>query len=688
MLNRNPSMLQTQYPQEKVQYILRPLLPILLDDALWKPFLAYAKEIRADAVMAMNLHLEANHPDLRTLRERLPLLSRRFAEVRAAGMSPMINYYVTLGHSSMLPDRHAEGFASLVDGHGNRIQGCPCPLCPHFRSYISQAYALFASLDVDALWVDDDFRLHGRRGSDTFQCFCDLHLAAFAGKRGSGAVYSRERLIELLLKSPALCTEDEWRLRLEWRTFQEEVLTDTLSLLRDAVVSANPGIAMGIMTNSLESVLLNGRHLDAEIEALRTPAQPKPWVRIGGAAYTDENLPGILDRYQTFDDLRSMLREPCGISTEIELFPWTIGGKSARGLALEMYLLTIAVSPMLTLSINDGFLGFDDRSGNYRQTLGPLKTYLQAVSDAIQGKQRRGASLPIPAQPAVTARMNLRDGVSAKWNQALARIGIPVAATDRAVTLITLQEAIAYEEAELQAWMAEGAIVTSEAYHHLRQRGMLDNCPIAVRPGDMAHTMCFEQVTTPRAPEWLRGKDIISWVYMPMHTQYVIQALEGAEAWTVIRDNLGGVPSDGVVVARTPYPIAVVPHTGDFLQETGRQWLYQQLMSELTGGDFPAMVEFGVNVYPVWWEGGDQALLGIANFSLERYPSLDLRIPTNRTLAGVQQLGRDGIWRDADYACAPHPENGIRISLRGQSVPDGASFETFALRFVDHHSKE
>ncbi|MCD9021600.1 hypothetical protein [Cohnella silvisoli] len=683
-MSDNRPTLQTEHAQGKVQYILRPLLPILLDDALWKPFMAYAKEIRADAVMAMNLHLEANHPDLRTLQERLPLLAERFREVRAAGMSPMINYYVTLGHSGMPPDRHAEAFTSLVDGHGNAIPGCPCPLCPEFRDYISQAYALFASLDIDAMWIDDDFRLHGRRGSDTFQCFCDLHLAAFARKREQAVPYDRELLIGTLLKPPGLCTEEELRLRLDWRTFQEEVLTDTLRLLRDACVSANPGIAMGIMTNSLESVLLNGRHLDAEIAALRTPAQAEPWVRIGGAAYTDENLPGMLDRCQTFDDLRSTLREPSAIGTEIELFPWTVGGKSARGLALEMYQLTLAVSPLLTLSINDGFLGMDDLSGNYRKTLGPLKTYLQAVSDAQQGKRRRGASLPIPTLPAVTARMDLQKGVSVRWNQALARIGIPVAASDRAVTLITLQEATAYSQEELNEWLTGGAIVTSEAYYYLRERGMLLDCPIEVKRGDMTHTMCFERVTTPSAPSWLRDKDTISWVYMPMHTEFVITAKDGAEAWTVIRDNLGNVQSHGVTVVRTPqHNIAVVPHTGDFLQETGRQWLYQQLMNELTGGDCPAMVEFGVNICPVWWEGGNEAMLGIANFSLECYPSLDLWIPTSRKLAGVQRLGRDGTWEPANCTCDRHPNGGIRMSLRGPSVPEGASFETFLLLFAD-----
>ncbi|WP_409345444.1 hypothetical protein [Paenibacillus sp. MBLB4367] len=664
---------------EKVQYILRPLFTILQDETLWNSFMEYAKNIRADTVMAFSTHLEANHPDVQSLRERLPLFAKRFAEVRAAGMSPMINYYVTLGHSNMLPAEHARTFTEMVDETGRVESGCPCPLCPELRQYMVEAYKLFASLDVDALWIDDDFRLFGRAVTHSFLCFCDRHLAAFAQR--TGTVYGREEIQAALLMEPSSCTAAEMQLRRDWRAFQEDVLVELCLLLREACESVNPNINMGLMTNTIEMMLRHGRHLDAEVRALRTKNRPEPHIRIGGANYTDEDLPGILDRCVTFDALASMITESCQISSEIEQFPWTIGGKSARGLSLELYLLTVSFSPRLTLSINDGFLGFYDVSGSYQKTLGPLKDYLQAVTDALSGKERRGASLPFPSDPDVTAGMNLSDGPSMRMNHSLTRIGIPVSPGTQTPTLITMKEAIAYTEETITAWLEKGAVITSEAYYHLCERGILPNSPIRVEKGDMSHRTTFERITASQAPDWLRNKDVISWVYLPMHTGYIISADEGAEVWSSIYDNLGEMQSLGVVVTREPYPMAVVPHTGNLLKETGRQWLYQQIMSYLTNGEHPAMVEFGVNIYPVWWEDETEALLGLTNFSMETYPSLSLWIPTRRELAKVEQLSRDGLWIEANTSVTVHPDGGLRLTLQGGSVPNHASFETFRLTF-------
>lgn len=662
----------------KAQYILRPLLPILQDDELWSSFMDYAKTIRADGVMAFNLLFESNHPDLEELRGRLPLFASRFAEVREAGMSPMINYFITLGHQERLRTKNAERFAALVDGHGQVSTGRPCPLCPEFRHYITEAYAIFASLDIDAIWIDDDFRLISR--TRTIQCFCDRHLQAFAER--TGVAHSRQAIMDTLMKEPLACTDEELALRRGWRTFQEDVLVGLAGAIRDACAAANPRIAMGLMTNNLSSVLLNGRHLDAEIRALRTAAQPEPWIRVGGATYTDEHVTGILHAGIQFDAMASMIGERCRISSEIEHYPWNVGGKSARALALELYLLTLTVGPRLTLSINDGFLGFDDVSGSYRNMLPALKPYLQAAAEATEGKKRRGASLPLPSDPLPTAGMDLKNGISTSWNQALARIGIPLSGKDPAPVLITLQEAVAYSEETLLARMSGGAIVTSEAWYRLQERSMLRQCPIRVEkvPEGQPYLWPVERVTAPHAPDWLRGKGL-AWI-VPLHKQYRIAAGDGAEAWSALYDNLGSRLSDGVVVAREPYPLAVVPHTGESLKETGRQWLYQQLIARLSGGEAPAMAERGVNLYPIWWEGQTESILALTNFSLETYPALPLWIPTKRTLSGVERLGPDEVWGPADWTAEDHPDGGIRLTLRGASAPEGVSFATYRLTWL------
>lgn len=216
---------------------------------------------------------------------------------------------------------------------------------------------------------------------------------------------------------------------------------------------------------------------------------------------------------------------------------------------------------------------------------------------------------------------------------------------------------------------------------------MMEDCPIRVEKGDdiPQSYLVFEKIHTPRAPEWLKDKDMVSWVWIPVHTEYQIIADPGAEAWSALYDNLGMMRSAGVVVSEYPYRIAVVAHEGSMLKETGLQWLYQQILAYVSRGEYPAMVELGVNMYPVWWEGdklAKEAILGLTNFSLESYPSLDLWIPTERKLSSLEILSREGIWKEAQYTATEHPNGGIRLTLKGRSVPEHVSFETFRVKFI------
>lgn len=665
---------------DRAMYILRPGYQIMRDDVLWEPFMAYAKEIKADAIMAFNLHIEANQPSLASLRERLPLFAARFAEVRAAGMSPQINYYTTLGHGAMFPEPHALHFINIKDGYGHEPTGCPCLLCPDFRKYIREAYALFASLDIDAMWIDDDFRLNSRAGAATFQCFCDLHLTAYAAR--SGHCVHREQMMDILLKPVDNCSDDDLALRQDWRDFQEEKLLDLTREIRDACVAVNPHIVMGFMPLSAEFNLHNGRDTNADIRALRTANQPEPWIRIGNPVYTDENLPAILDRCLSFDYSSAWITEPCRKSSEIENFPWTVGGKSARGLSLEMYMLAMTVSGLFTLSINDTFYGFDDVPGHYRSTLRSLKPYYQALRDAVQHKQRKGTSLPLPGQSDMMARLDLRQMPHLQRNFSLAQIGIPIAPADGCPVLVTKQEAMAYSVAEIEAWLSRGAVLTSEAYYYLQNnKGMLQDCPIRVRRVEPIPQTCFvaERTSLAAAPAWLRERDMLTWGYLPIHTDYQIDAGDGAKVWSVLYDNLGRAQLNGVVVADLPYRIAVVAHTGMQLKESGRQWLYQHLLDYVSAGQFPVMVEQGVNLYPIWWEAEREIILGLANFSLENYETWSLWIPKLTRLSQVEVLSRDGNWIPASYTVNKHPQRGIRLLLTGDLVPEHASFETYRL---------
>ncbi|MFC5470989.1 hypothetical protein ACFPPD_20075 [Cohnella suwonensis] len=665
----------TEY--NRVQYILRPGLPLLEDDALWREVLTFAKSTKVDAIMAFNAHGEMPpHPELHEIRERIGLLSERFAEIRRHGMVPMVNYFVTLGHGEAKPAANMGSFQPIVDGFGNRVMGCACPLDPAFQTYICEAFRLHAELDADSIWIDDDFRLFSREGAETLQCFCDLHLKLFARK--AGRRYSRDELIGLLL-------EHEWsnrEIRRLWFAVQGESLLQLVHKLREAVVAVNPEMGMGMMITSIANHYFSGRDLNAEMQALQTTALQRPWLRTGGGYWNDERPLDLLSKLiQVVDPFPAILQAPARLCCEIENYPFVPGIKSARSLALEMYINTISTNGLLTLSINDFFLGIHDPSGNVTKMLPAMKPYLEQVAQAAEGKKRRGASLPFPPNLVEVGEL-AAEQFSPHWNINLARLGIPQAPTDAAPTILVGKTVSLFADEQLDRVLRQGAILDPEAYILLREKGFLADCPIHVVREKLKNKVQTEKVTADHAPAWLKGKNLAARWHVSYNTAFTVHAQEGAEVWSILYDTEGSALSAGVVVTSGTYRIAVVPHTGQPMKEAGRQWLYQQIMSFVTNRRFPVMVEDILEIYPVWWEGDHEALLGLCCFGSEQFPLLRLWLPGRDAIQSVEQLDRSGSWKKVAHAeYSSHSDGGIRLVLTGGSVPEPYSFETFRLTF-------
>jgi len=662
---------------EQAGYILR-VVGLFEDDAAgWEATMRFAEEGHFDAVMLFNTHGEMPpHPPPGEIRRRVPLLAARFADIRKRGLSPMLNYFVTLGHGAAKPAAGMAQFQAIVDGFGNMPMGCVCPLDEAFGDYLSEAFGLYAAAGADSIWIDDDFRLYGRDGAETLQCFCPLHLGRFAVRTGRSL--SREELYAELMKTDP----PDRQLRNDWFAVQGESLLRLAERIRDAVTAASPGTGLGMMVVPPHFQAFSGRDLDAELLALRTAAQPKPWLRTGGGFYNDERPLDLLDKMVgAVDPLPAMVQAPAHWCSEIENYPFPAGYKSARVLELEMYLNTISTGGLLTFSIHDAYLGMHDPSGNVTPMLRAVKPYLREVVRARQGKTRRGASFPY-RNDLVQVRELTPAEFGSRWNVNLSRLGIAQAPTDASPLLLVGTTADLYTDEEIGPLLERGAILDAEAYWILRQRGLLADCPIEVRKDADVPIIQSERVVAGFAPDWLRNKRLaVRWHvgYLP---GYSLWPMQGAAVWSDLLDTEGNVLSAGVIVADKPCRMAVVLHNGEPMRELGRQWLMQMAVNEVAQGACrPAMVEGALNYYPVWWEGENEALLGLSDFGLESFRELSLWLPADKAVAAIERLGRDGVWKPADYRVSDHPACGFRVLLTGDSVPAPLSFETFRLTY-------
>lgn len=657
---------------DQVRYVLRPGYGAATDDQLWQRLLDFAEATGMDSAAVFNLgRREAAQPERADISGRLELFARRFAELRARGMSAQVNYFCTLGHWPQLTSALGRSFTPFTDAHGTTFEGCPCPLDPDFVAYITWCYAQFAALDIEAIWIDDDFRPGGRGSRLDLGCFCPRHLAAFHERHGSAL--AADDIVAVLCRPPAQCSDDDLRLRLTWRAVSQDALTALTRAIRAACVAVRPAIAMGLMTNDATAVLHFARDLDAEIDALTTSDERGPLVRYGGASYTDERPLDLLTATHGFDVLAALISSRHRPASEIEQFSWTVGAKSARSLRLEMATLTATIGGDHTLSINDPRLGLDDLAGTYRATLGPLKPFLTALRAATAGLQRSGVSQPLTSDPAVNLRYDLSTTRSLRRNVAIAEIGIPLAPHDPAVVLVALEDVDAHDDRTVEAWAANGAIFSSAAYHRARvDRGLLAGCPIGVeRVAAEPHAFfASERVLTERAPSWLHGRDAITYSWRPVDVDFAITAGEGAETWSELRDNLDRPRSAAVVIANGGgYRLAVTVHAGTDLKDNARQWLFQELVTVLGRGAAGPTVSMVPGIYPVWWQGDDRALLCLSSFGLEDFPELTVDLPGVTDVASVERLTPDGTWVPA-AARVEENERGCRLVLDGADVPE------------------
>jgi len=664
--------------EKNVQYMLRPVLSVLEDETLWQETLRFAKAMQADAILAFNGHGEMPpHPNEEEIRKIVALLAKRFAEVRAEGMIPMLNYFVTLGHGEAKPADDMNHFRWMRDGHGNLSVGCPCPLDESFLDYICKAVGLYAQLDVESIWIDDDFRLFHREGAETLQCFCEAHLERLSEKLGRR--YERHEVYERLMQKPA-----DRGFRQAWFTVQGEAMRTFTQKLRDAVVEVNPKVGMGLMFCGPYSNYMSGIDLNEVAPALSTEYCPRPWLRTGGAGgYRDERPLDLLHKIiSVADPIPAMVYVPIRQCCEVENYPFATGIKSARVLELELFLNTISTNGLLTLSILDNVFGNHDPSGNVVPMLNRLKPYLDQVVRVTKGKSRRGASLPFPVN--LSEVKDLTDeGLNSQWNICLARMGIPQAPTDASPVIFTGRTTELYSDEEIKNLLLRGSIMDPESYLLLQGRGIVTGEAIQVKSEPFHSKVQMERVLASNAPGWIKDKKLIARWHVDYNTMHTIQAGDGGEALSALYDTQGNWISDAVVVTREPYPIVVVTHNGNPMKDTGRQWIFSQIMKRITHATFPVMVEGVLELYPVWWEKGDESVLGLCYFGIEEFPEVKLWLPSKRRIVSLERLGQDGIWRAADYAVGDHPDGGIRVTLKGESVPKHLSFETFRLQAVE-----
>lgn len=85
------------------------------------------------------------------------------------------------------------GIQTMVDQDGTQASAVACPGDPVWQQYIADTYALYASVEPDYLWLEDDFR-HFNHKPVLWGCFCETHMNRYQERLGESI--SREGFIK------------------------------------------------------------------------------------------------------------------------------------------------------------------------------------------------------------------------------------------------------------------------------------------------------------------------------------------------------------------------------------------------------------------------------------------------------------------------------------------------------------
>ena len=198
--------------------------------------------------------------------------------MKAQGVEVQICVSSTIGHMDNW--QLVQDFPKMVGANGKTASAVACPRSEKFKESMRGVFANYAKLGPSVIWLDDDFRMPHHPPVD-FGCFCGECLARFAAE--SGVAMSREELKAAILSD---ATANGVRVRVAWRRFCQQALTDLAGVIADAVHKVDDGIIIGFMCCNPSGEVYAPFDFKAWIERARN-RDGAVWFRHGSGTYTD-----------------------------------------------------------------------------------------------------------------------------------------------------------------------------------------------------------------------------------------------------------------------------------------------------------------------------------------------------------------------------------------------------------------
>lgn len=621
---------QTASGSPVANYMLRYFIRSATAQQQTSDLIAYCRQNRIPHVILFNENhwdMGWNLPTIEEARNRVEVLRPVFRRLREAGLYVSINMMTTLGHADMGRDeRKRFSWQFMVGDDGAESRAIPCPIDPQWKSYIRDLYGLFAQLEPDIIYIDDDFRYHNHNPV-IWGCFCPLHLEAMT--RRLGREFTREDLVHRILTAqPQPAPERE-----QWFRLCGDSMVEATQIMSEAVRRASPRTHMGLMCSDPNVHAAEGRRWLDMVEALSVGGT-RPVLRPHYAAYDETVYRDVAAQTTSMRKLQPLLSKRMRFTPELENSPFTRFSKSWHLTRLQMALSFFLASSDLTLDLHSFVETRFDYDTGYDEMLRNSFDYFSTLAQyASEGTKERGVQIlwddrfPLHRNVAVDRMTALP--VPRCWEGVLDLLGFATTFYPDELKLAGRSYLEERTEDELQALLKGKVLLDGDAATFLVARGFGERIGLkSCQPVEGANheRMIHEQFS---GKFWNRDESVL------YAEKYRLEPLEGA----IIVSKMFGPEDSFSVPGLTLYAnatggrVGIIPlngSRGDLYRPAfrgwKRQWVMRKALEWIHQGSLPLCVEDAPNVFAIRRDGDRMVAVGIANLTPDPIPRVNLRM--------------------------------------------------------------
>lgn len=291
------------------------------------------------------------------------VLKKTIERLRENNISYQLNYQNLFGswdggadHREMM-----ENWECYHDEFGRASLGVGCMSGEKFQKLALEKLSLWAQTKPDAIWIDDDIRLHNHRtgiydlwneksGSEglDFGCFCDEHINKFNQKYKTNL--TREEIVTECLKKGKPS-----KIRKMWLDFNSETPSDFALKIEKCVNCVSPDTRVAIMTSGPDEHSVEGRNWNTLLSNLS--GDKTPLLRPTFGPYRDGDIKDYVYSYlcieQAKENIKSQYKKEFDFCPEIENTRFTRYSKSLSATSFQLKLSAFLGCHGVTLSIFD-----------------------------------------------------------------------------------------------------------------------------------------------------------------------------------------------------------------------------------------------------------------------------------------------------------------------------------------------